>query len=46
MIEATCICDSISPDNIRLLTIQGRIPETIWNEVLTHRVFCLSGDAA
>lgn len=39
MIQATCVADSISPDGIRLLAIQGRIPETIWNEVLTHRMF-------
>ena len=39
MIEATCVCDSVSPDGIRLLTVRCRIPETSWNEVLTHRMF-------
>ena len=46
MIEATRIADSINDHGNRLLTIKGRVPETIWNEVLTHRVFCLGGDSS
>ena len=33
------LADSIGPHGHRLLTVKAKLPETIWNEVLTHRVF-------
>lgn len=38
-IEAKIICDSISPDGIRLTTMQLKYPRFIHSEFLTHRVF-------
>lgn len=45
MISAKIIADSISPQNIRLTTLQLRYPKFIHGEFMTHRVFCLAGDA-
>jgi|SRR5580700_31777 thymidylate synthase ThyX len=39
MIEAKVICDSISPEGIRLTTMKLRYPKFIHGEFLTHRVF-------
>lgn len=38
-ITAKVICDSISPDDIRLTTLQLRYPRFIHAEFMTHRVF-------
>lgn len=38
-IEATIIADSISPEGIRLTTMQLRYPRMIHSEFMTHRVF-------
>lgn len=38
-IEAKVICDSISPDLVRLTTLQLRYPKFIHSEFMTHRVF-------
>lgn len=38
-ITAKVIADSISPDNIRLTTLQLRYPRFIHSELMTHRVF-------
>lgn len=37
--EVQVICDSISPDNIRLTTLQLRYWRPIHSELMTHRVF-------
>lgn len=42
-ITAKVICDSISPDGIRLSTIQLRYPRMIHSEIMTHRVFSRNG---
>lgn len=42
MYQATVIEDSISPNNIRLTTLQVRYPRLIHPEVMTHRVFSRS----
>jgi thymidylate synthase ThyX len=36
---AKVVCDSISPDGVRLTTLQGRAHRFCWAEFLTHRVF-------
>lgn len=38
-IEAKVICDSISPSNVRLTTLQLKYPKFIHGEFMTHRVF-------
>src|ERR1700676_2330664 len=38
-ISAKIIADSISPEGIRLVTVQCRYPKFIHGEVMTHRVF-------
>ena len=38
-ISAKMICDSISPEGIRLSTLQLRYPKFIHGEFMTHRVF-------
>jgi thymidylate synthase ThyX len=38
-ITAKVVCDSISPQGIRLTTLQLRYPKWIHGEVMTHRVF-------
>lgn len=38
-IQAVCIKDSVSPDGVRLTTMQLRYPRFIHSEVMTHRVF-------
>lgn len=38
-ITAKVIADSISPQNVRLTTLQLRYPRLIHSEVMTHRVF-------
>lgn len=38
-IEAKVVLDSISPDGIRLTTMQLRYPKMIHGELMTHRVF-------
>ena len=38
-ISAKIICDSVSPDGIRLTTLQLRYPRFIHSEFMTHRVF-------
>ena len=38
-IEAKVICDSISPEGIRLTTMQLKYPRIIHSEFMTHRVF-------
>ena len=38
-ISATIIADSISPEGIRLTSVQLRYPRFIHSEVLTHRTF-------
>lgn len=38
-ITATIIADSVSPENIRLTTLQLRYPKFIHGELMTHRVF-------
>lgn len=38
-INAKVICDSISPEGIRLTTLQLRYPRVIHSEFMTHRVF-------
>lgn len=38
MIKAEIICDSISPENIRITTFQLRYPKFIHGEFMTHRV--------
>ena len=38
-ITAEVVCDSISPEGIRLTTFQLRYPKFIHGEVMTHRVF-------
>lgn len=39
MISAEIVCDSISPDGIRLTTFKLRYPKFIHGEFMTHRVF-------
>ncbi|HVI40058.1 MAG TPA: FAD-dependent thymidylate synthase [Anaerovoracaceae bacterium] len=39
MFSANVICDSISPDNIRLTTLEITYPRIIHAEFMTHRVF-------
>lgn len=39
MITAKIIADSLSPDNVRLVTMQLEYPRFIHSEVMTHRVF-------
>ena len=39
MIEAKVIADSVSPDGVRLATLQLRYPKFIHSELMTHRVF-------
>lgn len=39
------IKDSISPDGVRLTTMHLRYPRMVHGELMTHRVFCLAGDA-
>lgn len=39
MIEAQIVCDSISPQSIRLTTFKLRYPKFIHGEFMTHRVF-------
>lgn len=39
MIEAKVIADSISPQNIRITTLQLKYPRFIHSEFMTHRVF-------
>lgn len=39
MISAEVICDSVSPQNIRLTTFKLRYPRFIHAEFMTHRVF-------
>jgi hypothetical protein len=38
-ITAKMICDSVSPERIRIKTIQARYPKFIHSELMTHRVF-------
>lgn len=38
-IEAKIICDSISPKDVRLTTLQLQYPKFIHGELMTHRVF-------
>jgi hypothetical protein len=38
-ISAKIICDSISPDKIRITTLQLRYPRFIHSEFMTHRLF-------
>lgn len=38
-IEAKIICDSISPEGVRLTTLQLKYPKFIHGELMTHRVF-------
>lgn len=42
-ITAKVICDSISPEGIRLTTIQARYPRMIHSELMTHRAFSRNG---
>jgi hypothetical protein len=42
---AKIICDSISPDGIRLTTMECKFHRMILAEVNTHRQFCLDGDS-
>lgn len=39
MIEAKVICDSVSPEGIRLTTMKLRYPKFCHGEFMTHRVF-------
>lgn len=39
MYSAKVLCDSISPDNIRLTTLEITYPRVIHSEFMTHRVF-------
>lgn len=39
MLEAKIICDSISKEDIRLITFQLRYPKFIHSELMTHRKF-------
>jgi len=45
MIQAKVIADSVSGFGARLTTLQLRYPRFIHAEFMTHRVFCLAGDA-
>lgn len=38
-ISAKVICDSISPDGIRITTMELEYPRIIHSELMTHRVF-------
>jgi hypothetical protein len=42
--SARILLDSISPEHIRLTTMEVRYPRFIHSEVMTHRTFCLDGD--
>jgi hypothetical protein len=44
-IEANVIADSISQAGARLTTLELRYPKVIHGEFMTHRAFCLAGDA-
>ena len=38
-ISAKVVADSVSPDGIRLTTLQLRYPKFVHGEFMTHRVF-------
>jgi hypothetical protein len=44
-ITAKVVGDSISPEGIRITTMQLHYPRFIHAEFMTHRMFCLSGDS-
>ena len=44
-ITAKVIADSVGERSPRLTTLQLRYPKFIHGELMTHRVFCLAGDA-
>lgn len=43
--DVQIIADSIGPNGARITTFQLRYPRMIHAEVMTHRAFCLAGDA-
>lgn len=43
--EAKILLDSVSPDGVRLTTMEVTFPRIVLAEFNTHRMFCLAGDA-
>lgn len=41
---AKILCDSISPDGIRLTTMEITFPRIVLSEFNTHRTYCIAGD--
>jgi hypothetical protein len=43
--SAKILADSVSPDDVRLTTMEVTFPRIVLAEFNTHRVFCLAGDS-